>query len=87
MTENEVQTLRSLLQKYFKAEFEMYKNSYNLVHGDKHIEDEEPESLFISVLNNGHPYREFLKRMENDIMEHIKHVFILEFDPQRFEKV
>ena len=86
MKEEEFETLKVLLNIYFKKEFEMYRKSYDLVYNGRNLESDEPHNLFEDVLLKDHPFQNFLNRMEQDIMDHIRLVFILENEPHRFTK-
>lgn len=85
MKQIEVEGLKILLNTYFDKEFEMYRKSYQLVYGERNIEDDNPENLFMDVITTNHPYQNFLQKMRDDIMDHILRVFILEDEPNRFE--
>jgi len=79
MKKEEIDKLRTLLNKYFQHEFDFYRKAHDLVYGDGvAIEDIEPESLFLDIICKGHPYEDFMNRLEKDIFEHIKYVFILD---------
>ena len=86
MTDDEFIELKILMNKYFANEFNFYRKTYGLVYEGKHIEDEEPESIFVDVLGADHPYNNLLRRLEKDMISHIKDVFILGHEPNRYQE-
>lgn len=86
MNKEEIETLKTLLNKYFESEFKILRKAHELVYNDMSIEDEIPENLFLGCLYASSDYQTFMEGMKKTIMRHIFYTFILESEANRFEE-
>lgn len=84
MKKENIDRLRILLEEYFEGEFKLYRKTYSIVYDGRHIEEDKPENLFLDMLDKDHPYQALLSKLEYDLMFHIRSVFILQNEHDRF---